>query len=60
MDIRNKVKEIIESKNESEFQNLVNHLKYTHCKSVIEIREILASNGMHPAIFDELIKKAKS
>ncbi len=56
MQICAKVKEILKTNNLSEFQNLVNFVKYTNCKSEIEVRAIFASCGMNPEKFDELKK----
>jgi hypothetical protein len=42
------------------FTNLVNHLKYSQCKSDAEIRSILAASGLPPKLFDELKIKSHS
>lgn len=58
MEICKKVEEILRTNNFTEFKNLVHFLKYTNCKSEIEVRAILSSCGMPPEKFDELKRMA--
>jgi hypothetical protein len=54
MNIRDNVEKIVKTNSTKDFTNLVNHLKFTQCKTEAEIRSILASNGLPPNLFDEL------
>ena len=60
MNISGIVKNIVKTNNTAEFTNLVNHLKYSQCKSDAEIRSILAASGLPPKLFDELKIKNNS
>ena len=56
MKICEKVKEIIKTNNANEFQNLVEFLRHTNCKTEAEIRGIFSNCGMQPEKFDLLRK----
>lgn len=60
MEICKKVRDIIKTKNVSEFVTLVKFLKYQNCKTEAEIRGIFANCGMNPELFDSLNQQSHS
>ena len=58
MKICEKVREIIKTKDTTEFVNLLKFLKYQNCKTEAEIRGIFANCGMNPELFDILNHKS--
>ena len=58
MKICEKVREIIKTKDTTEFVNLLKFLKYQNCKTEAEIWGIFANCGMNPELFDILNHKS--